>query len=81
VALYLKDREVDALARELARLEGKTITDAVRSALQEKHDRLLAAREEKRRRVRETLERIWALPILDDRPADEILYDENGLPK
>jgi hypothetical protein len=79
--LYLKDKEVDALARELAELESKNLTEAVREALREKRDRLVKAREAKRRRVRETLERIWALPVLDDRPHDQILYDENGLPR
>jgi hypothetical protein len=31
--------------------------------------------------IREIQKRVAKLPILDDRPADEILYDENGLPK
>jgi antitoxin VapB len=81
MALYLKDKEVDALARELAELERRNITEAVRLALKERRDRLLEAREEKQKRVREKLEKIWALPLVDERPADEILYDEHGLPK
>lgn len=32
-------------------------------------------------RVRAILERVHALPILDDRHPDDILYDEYGLPK
>lgn len=81
MAIYLKDPNVDRLAREVARLEGKSITEAIASALAERHARLLAAQEEKRRRAHATLERIRALPVLDPRDPDEMLYDEDGLPR
>jgi antitoxin VapB len=81
MALYLKDPEVDRLARELAGLERVTITEAVARALTERRQRLLDAREAKRRKVEARLQRIWALPIRDPRDPDEILYDEDGLPK
>jgi hypothetical protein len=37
-----------------------------------------AARE---RRIKKILAEVRKLPILDPRPADEMLYDEDGLPK
>lgn len=36
MALHIRDRETDRLARELAHLRGSGITEAVRSALEEK---------------------------------------------
>ena len=36
MALHIRDPETDRLARELARLQGSGITEAVRSALEEK---------------------------------------------
>lgn len=81
MALYLKDPEVDRMARELAGLEHVTITEAVARALSERRQRLLDAREAKRRRVEALLAEIHKAPILDPRHPDEILYDEDGLPK
>lgn len=81
MAIYLKDREVDTLAREVARLEGTSITEAIERALADRRAKLLAAREEKRKRVEATLARIRKLPVLDPRSPDEILYDKDGIPK
>lgn len=81
--LYLKDREADALAREVAALTGETLTQTVRNALRERLDR-----ERLKRSLPVTIDDLQdmfadfdALPVLDDRTADEIIgYDENGLP-
>lgn len=81
MALYLKDEKADRLAREIARLEHCTITDAVTRSLEERHRRLVDARAEQRRKIDAMLAEIDALPILDPRHPDEILYDEDGLPK
>lgn len=81
MAIYLKGREVDNLAREVARLEGTSLTEAIERALADRRAKLLAAREEKRRRVEATLAEIDKLPVLDDRSPDEILYDKDGIPK
>ena len=78
MAIYLKDPNVDRLAREIARLEGTSVTEAIRNALSERHAQLMAAREERERRVDECLARLRALPVLDPRRPDEMLYDENG---
>ena len=83
MALSIKHPEADQLARDLAARTGETLTDAVLNALRER-----LRRETGRAHtppLREKLARIRmacsSLPVLDDRPADEILgYDENGLP-
>ena len=83
MALSIKDRDADRLARELAKETGETITQAVTAALRERLSRL-------RRRHRgprladeldEIAKRCARLPVLDTRPAEEILgLDERGLP-
>lgn len=83
MALSIKHDEADRLARELAQYTGETLTDAVLNALRERLEReKLPIRTSD---LRNKLARIRAtcrdLPVLDDRPADEILgYDEAGLP-
>ena len=84
MVLSIKHPEADKLARELARRQNKTITDAVMDALH-------AALERERRRLgaksmvqelKEIAARYNARPSLTDQTADEILgYDERGLPK
>ena len=81
--LSIKHDEADRLARDLARLTGESLTEAVLNALRE---RLLRQRAQGRRGcLRDDLleigRRCAALPVKDARPADEILgYDERGLP-
>ena len=81
MTLQLDNPEVDRLAGELARLEHVSPAEAVERALRERHQRLVDERAERDRRIRATLERIWALPVYDDRSPDEMLYDEDGNPK
>lgn len=83
MALSIKDPEADRLARELAARTGETLTEAVVVALRERlarqtgrpgavplRDELAAIRR-----------RCAALPVVDDRSAEEILgYDGRGLP-
>ena len=84
MALSLKDPETDSLARQVARLTGESLTEAVRGAL-----RLRLRDEQLKRgerpwdeaRIDALIERYNALPLFDTRTDDEILgYDENGLP-
>jgi antitoxin VapB len=83
MALSIKDPEADRLARELARRTGESLTQAVITALRER-----LQREKNRQRgprlldeLRAIVARCSRLPVLDRRPADEILgYDESGLP-
>jgi antitoxin VapB len=82
--LSIKDPEADRLAREVARLTGETITQAVVNSLRAR----LAKETARTRNINSVLEDARAiadhfasLPVLDDRSEDEILgYDENGLP-
>lgn len=83
MALNIKNPEADRLVRELTRLTGESITEAVIRAMQERLERERAAREYPvlRQELRRIRERYQSLPLHDARPADEILgYDEHGLP-
>jgi antitoxin VapB len=84
MALSIKSREADQLARKLAATTGESITEAVTVAMRE---RLI--REQRKRQDRQSLlsdiraivDHFASLPVLDSRTPDEILgYDENGLP-
>ena len=81
--LSIKNPEIERLARAIARESGESLTDAIRTALQERFQRLRRHRNSRLRdeRIQEILERLDRLPRLDNRSPDEILgYDENGLP-
>lgn len=87
MALSNNNREVEALARELARLTRKPITEAVRDGLKREVERAKVIAQATPKddgyveRVMAIAREIAAMPVLDDRSADEILgYDENGLP-
>ena len=84
MALNIRNPETERLAAELAKETGETKTEAVRKALQDRLARV--KRRRPRRRLADELEAIGEhcrqLPVLDSRPADEILgYDEMGLPR
>jgi len=83
MALSLKDKETDRLAREVVSLTGESITDAVRTALAER-----LARERFRRGNHAGLaaqlsalgKSCAALPDIDPRSPDDIVgYDETGI--
>ena len=81
MALNIKSSETDLLARQLCGLTGESITEAVTTALAERLERLRQAPPGQRMLLRGIRQRIARLPVLDDRPADQLLgYDENGLP-
>jgi len=80
MGLHVADPEADRLARELAEQTGESVERVVVRALRERleKEREIARKLEK---IKEIQRRVAALPILDDRTAEEILgYDENGLP-
>jgi antitoxin VapB len=82
MAVLIKDAETDRIVRELAARTGETLTEAVRKAAER---RLASLPPLKRQvdmvKVRALLAEIDALPVIDNRSADEIIgYDENGLP-
>ncbi len=82
MALNIRNSETEDLANELARLTGETKTEAVKKALsarlqtiQQQQDTQNLAEE-----LNEIAEHCAKLPVLDNRSAEEMLYDEDGLP-
>ena len=81
--ITIKNAEVEELAREASRIEGISLTAAIRKALE-----LSLATEAGKRRIpalQETLlemgKRVAAMPDLDTRSPDEILgYGNEGFP-
>ena len=84
MALNIKSAEADRLARELSKLTGEGITEAVTHALQERLERERRTRDAARRAARVVaidaiFERAAKMPVLDDRPDEEILgYNKDG---
>ena len=84
MALNIKDVRTDHLARELAKLTGQSITQAVAEALEEKlqAERRRRGKKINRDEVMKLVREIASAPVLDPRPPEEILgYDERGLPR
>ena len=81
--LNIKNPEARQIATKLAELTGQSVTQVVTSALREKLERETRqkSREGLAARLMEIGRRASALPVLDPRDPDEILYDEFGLPK
>jgi antitoxin VapB len=84
MALNIRNPETERLAEAVAKLAGETKTEAVTRALRDRLARL--RRERAGRRLADELDDIArqcaALPVKDNRPADEIVgYDELGLPR
>lgn len=84
MALSIKDPKADRLARDIARMAGESLTEAVTRALEERLERLQRERPGRRRladELDEIARRCAALPLRDPRSPDEIIgYDEHGLP-
>ncbi len=84
MALSIKDRETERLARDLAQRTGESITVATRKALEERLRRIGGGR--RKDALLEDLaairRRCAALPVVDPRPPEAIIdYDEKGLPR
>ena len=81
--LNIKNPEARKLALELARVTGQSVTQAVTQAMRETLERETRrrGRDEIARQLMEIGERAAALPVLDPRSPDDMLYDEDGLPK
>ena len=83
MSLNIKSPEAHALAGELARVTGESMTKAVTEAIRERLER------EQRRRDQEAVvakamaiaRRVASYPRKDRRPHGELLYDERGLPR
>ena len=90
MALSIKDPETDRLVRRYASKHATSFTGAIKLAVTNalRHEGEVVEdpeREERNRRfreaVREAQRAFAALPVLDPRTPDELLYDEDGLPK
>jgi antitoxin VapB len=83
MALSLKDKETDRLAREVAALTGESLTDAVRTALAERLEREQLRRGQPSNmaaRLRAIGEHCASLPDFDTRTPDEMIgYDDTGM--
>lgn len=85
MTLSIKDPVADELARDVAKLKGLTLTEAVIESLRREKEYELR---KKARHVENLVEigmaiahHCASLPVYDERSPDEILgYDENGLP-
>ena len=83
--LNIKNDEAHFMARELSHLTGENMTQTVTNAIAERLERERARVQKNRKGIGAQLQALadkcTALPILDDRSPDDILYDENGLPR
>ena len=83
--LNTKNDDAHRMATELSRLTGESLTQAVLTALERRLDeerrRKVAERGDLASRLAPIVARANERPALDDRPGDDILYDEDGLPK
>jgi antitoxin VapB len=84
MSLNIKDEHAHRLAKQLSRLTGESMTQAVTVALEERLDREKAKRGRTgvAKRLKEIAEQYAKLPVLDERSPDEIIgYDEHGVPR
>ena len=80
MSLNIKNEETHPRVRELARLMGETMTQAVDRAVAEP----LTRARNRTRRVDKLLQigrECAALPVLDARSPEDMLYDDRGLPR
>jgi antitoxin VapB len=83
MGLSIRNPETEKLARQVSRLTGETLTEAIGKSLEERLERLKGSRNRDtiRKEIDKILARVHGLPVRDERPEDEILgYDENGIP-
>jgi antitoxin VapB len=85
---HILSDEAERLARQVAEETGDSLTEVVMRALRAEAERTLPrpqvkprTREEKLAFMSELQRRSAALPVLDPRTPEEMLYDEDGLPK
>lgn len=82
--LSIKNQATERLARQVADETGESLTEAIQKALQQRWERLKTKRRSQilTGQLEDLLRRVDAMPVLDPRPADEILgYDEHGMPR
>jgi antitoxin VapB len=81
--LFIKNKATEQLARQVAGETGESLTEAVKTSLQERYERLKQRRKSHilTGQIKNLLRRVDALPSLDSRSENEILgYDKDGIP-
>ncbi len=84
MAISIKNKRAEDLAREVAGESGENLTQAIIHALEERLERLRGRRiaTDTVQEIREISRRCSALPDVDKRKPDEILgYDQKGIPE
>ncbi len=83
MSLNIKNEETHRRARKLAQVMGETMTEAVDRAITERLERTSRIRNRERRveRLLQIGRECAALPVLDERRPEDMLFDERGLPK
>ena len=83
MSLNVKNAATRRRVRELARLAGETMPQAVDRAVTERLDRLKTSRNRPQRvdRLLQIGRECAALPVLDERSPEDMLYDDRGLPR
>lgn len=83
MGMNIKSDHTHRRAKQLARITGETIAEAVDRAVSERLERL-----HRRRNCKALADKLLKLggrcsrlPVLDNREPDEMLYDEQGLPR
>lgn len=83
--LNIKNDQAHRMAQELSFLTGENLTQAVIKAIEERLERERIREQSNRKgigaQLQQLVDQCVALPLLDHRHTDEILYDENGLSK
>lgn len=78
--LYIKDREVHAMAQRVATARNTTVTEAVRRALEREVAEIDGERGERDRRMRALFAR-WDMELPVEPWDDAEMYDEDGVPR
>jgi antitoxin VapB len=76
MAVLITDKETDRLIRKLAERTGENLTEAVKTAVAEKLDRIPLTKQEvtaRKRRIEALLAKLDAMPTVDHRTPDEII--------
>jgi antitoxin VapB len=84
MAMSIKNEATERLARQVARVTGESLTEAIQKSLAERLGRLNQRRKAHilTSQIEDLLQRVDALPALDSRPEKEILgYDDDGIPR
>jgi antitoxin VapB len=83
--LNIKSDEAHRMAQMLARLTGESMTQAVVTAIAERLERerrqARQCKQDMDAQLRALAEQCIALPLLDDRDMNTVLYDRSGLPE